>query len=159
MANLNKGLITLTKLDNNQVEAASILNLDALINNRLSLFEDFILEKQLEIKLELDKEVALKINPALGSILFDNLIKNAVRHNVKQGTIKIHATKEFIKISNTGTPPTVDTNKFFERFFKDQGSESLGLGLAIVKKICAVYNFQIEYQFKDDYHTVTIHFF
>jgi len=156
LVNLNTGLITLTKLDNNQIEAASDVNVYDLLLDRLNLFEDFLLEKNIDVDLKIDKSVSLKINPALAGILFDNLIKNAVKHNLRDGKIKIQVTDQYIKISNTGVAPTINTDKFFERFYKGKSTESLGLGLAIVKKICEVYHFKITYDYKEAFHVLTI---
>ena len=117
LSNLNKGLITLTKLDNNQVEEARDINVHQLLTERLSLFEDFIHEKNIAIEVKADKEMILKMNPVLAGILFDNLIKNAVKHNVKDGTIKIEAAQGLIKILNIGLVPTVSPDKFFDRFY------------------------------------------
>jgi signal transduction histidine kinase len=156
LSNLNKGLITLTKLDNNQVEVATEINLNNLLTARLSLFEDFLLEKNIEVELHIDKNSQIKMNTVLAGILFDNLIKNAVKHNVKGGKIKIETNDKLISISNTGAAPTVSTDKFFERFFKDKSTDSLGLGLAIVKKICEVYKFIISYNYFTGLHVVTL---
>ncbi|HWY37848.1 MAG TPA: sensor histidine kinase, partial [Bacteroidia bacterium] len=89
-------------------------------------------------------------------ILFDNLIKNAIKHNSNGGQIKVEADKESFSISNTGAPPNVDTNKFFERFYKGNSADSLGLGLAIVKKICEVYSLPVTYLYDNGFHTLTI---
>ncbi len=156
LVNLNKGLITLTKLDNNQIEAASDVNVYNLLLDRLNLFEDFLLEKNIDVDLKIDKNINLKINPVLAGILFDNLIKNAVKHNVNGGKIKLQVTNHYIKIANTGITPTVSTDKFFERFYKGKSTESLGLGLAIVKKICEVYKFTISYTYEEGFHIVTL---
>ncbi|MGZ3866901.1 MAG: sensor histidine kinase, partial [Bacteroidia bacterium] len=156
LVNLNKGLITLTKLENNQVEAASTIDLLSFFHNRLALFEDFVAEKNISVNLNIDTNYSLKINEALAGVLFDNLIKNAVKHNTKDGKIVIEASGNKIRISNTGEPPKADTEKFFERFYKDSGGDSLGLGLAIVKKICDVYGYKISYAYKERYHSLEI---
>jgi signal transduction histidine kinase len=158
LVNLNKGLITLTKLDNNQIDLPSEVNLHDKIFKRLSLFEDFIQEKDIDVNYKIDKTVTVKINSALAGILFDNLIKNAIKHNFKGGKINIEITKEFFKISNTGAKPKIDTDKFFERFYKENTDGSLGLGLAIVKKICEIYGFKITYDYTDEMHIITLVF-
>lgn len=156
LVNLNKGLITLTKLENNQVEAASVIELLPFFKNRLSLFEDFIAEKNISVDLKTETSFSLKINEALAGVLFDNLLKNAVKHNIKNGKIIIEASENKIQISNTGEPPKVNPEKFFERFYKDSDGDSLGLGLAIVKKICDVYGYKISYTYHEGYHTICI---
>ena len=159
LVNLNKGLITLTKLDNNQIDLPTDVNISKKIYNRLNLFEEFIQEKDIDVNLRIDDTATFKINGVLAGILFDNLIKNAIKHNiVGGGKIDIEVTKEFIKIANTGLPPKVSTDKFFERFYKDGTHESLGLGLAIVKKICEIYNFKISYAFEKELHVITLYF-
>jgi len=157
LVNLNKGLIILTKLDNNQIDSPISVNISKKIYNRLNLFEDFIQEKDIDVNLKIDDSVVVKIDPVLAGILFDNLIKNAIKHNLPSGgRIDIEVTKEFIKIANTGTQPKVSTDKFFERFYKEGSTDSLGLGLAIVKKICEIYNYTILYNHKDGLHTITL---
>jgi signal transduction histidine kinase len=157
LVNLNKGLIILTKLDNNQIDSPVDVNISKKIYSRLNLFEDFIQEKDIDVNLKIDDSVVVKIDPVLAGILFDNLIKNAIKHNLPNGgKINIEVTKELIKIANTGAQPKVNTDKFFERFYKEGSTESLGLGLAIVKKICDIYHFNILYSHKDGLHTITL---
>ncbi len=158
LVSLNKGLVTLAKLDNNQVDIPSDVNVYEKLLDRLNVYEDFIQEKDIDVRMKIDKTVNIKINPSFSVILFDNLIKNAVKHNYNQGgKINIEVTKEFIKIENTGTKPKVNTDKFFERFYKDSNKESLGLGLAIVKKICEIYGFKIVYNYASDFHSITLY--
>ncbi len=157
LVNLNKSLITLTKLDNNQIDPPSDVNVSDKIYKRLNLFEEFIQEKDIDLDLKIDNSVIIKIDVTLAGILFDNLIKNAIRHNlVSGGKIKIEVTNQVIKIANTGAEPKASTDKFFERFYKDGNQESLGLGLAIVKKICDIYGFKISYQYAEGLHIVTV---
>ncbi|MBS1646434.1 MAG: HAMP domain-containing histidine kinase [Bacteroidetes bacterium] len=157
LVNLNKGLITLAKLDNNQVDEPSYINVYETLMERLNAYEDFIESQDISVELKMDKNVFIYINPLFASVLFDNLIKNAIKHNLPTGgIIKIEVSGQFIKISNTGLTPTVDTNKFFERFYKGSQSNSLGLGLAIVQKICNIYSLKIEYTFKAPLHVITL---
>jgi signal transduction histidine kinase len=157
LVNLNKGLIVLAKLDNNQIDLPVDVNISKKIYKRLDLFEDFIQEKDIDVNLKIDDNVVIKTDPVLAGILFDNLIKNAIKHNLPSGgKIDIEVTTALIKIANTGVQPKANTDKFFERFYKDGASDSLGLGLAIVKKICEIYNFTILYNYKDGLHTITL---
>ena len=157
LVNLNKGLIILAKLDNNQIDSPINVNVSKQIYSRLNLFEDFIQEKDIDVNLKIDDSVVVKIDPVLAGILFDNLIKNAIKHNLSTGgKINIEVTKEFITIANTGAQPKASTDKYFERFYKEGSTDSLGLGLAIVKKICDIYNYSITYTHKDGLHTITL---
>lgn len=156
LSNLNKGLIILTKLDNNQFDPPEQINLNHLIADRLQLFDDFIKEKDLRVHVKIDDSASVLMNPLLAEMLFDNLLKNAIRHNSHGGTINIEGNKEFVRVSNTGQAPRVDTEKLFERFFKDSSEGSLGLGLALVKKISETYGYRVSYQFEKGFHILTL---
>ena len=157
LVSLNKSLITLTKLDNNQIDLPSEVNVSDKIYKRLNLFEEFIQEKDIDINLKIDKSVIIKMDVTLAGILFDNLIKNAIKHNIDNGgKIDIEVTNQYVKIANTGAEPKANTAKFFERFYKDGTQESLGLGLAIVKKICDIYSYAISYNYSRGLHVVTL---
>ncbi|MGB9772268.1 MAG: sensor histidine kinase [Candidatus Kapaibacteriota bacterium] len=81
-------------------------------------------------------------NQSLINILLSNLISNAIKHNIDNGTINIELKNNELIISNTGNYLNADPNKFFERFYKgSSSSDSVGLGLTIVKKICDLYEF------------------
>jgi signal transduction histidine kinase len=68
----------------------------------------------------------------------NNLIQNAVRHNVQGGSINIEVGNRSIVIENSG-PAIESPESIFERFTRsDQSIGSIGLGLAIVKEIIYV---------------------
>jgi signal transduction histidine kinase len=157
LVSLNKGLITLAKLDNNQIDEPSDVNVYDIIMERLNVYEDFIQDQDIDVEMRIDKGVFIHMNSSFATILFDNLIKNAVKHNLpQQGKISIEVTSQNIKISNTGLAPKADTAKFFDRFYKGSQNGSLGLGLAIVKKICDIYGLKIGYQYQYGLHTITL---
>ena len=84
------------------------------------------------------------------AILFNNLISNAIKYNVKDGKVFINVAyvnnKICIEVSDTGIGiPKVAQNRVFERFYRvDKGRSKkiggTGLGLAIVKHIVNYYN-------------------
>ena len=97
------------------------------------------------------------MNPYLAEIMLSNLIKNAIRHNVEGGKLLIDFNKEKIVISNTGSKNKIDKDILFKRFHKSSSSsDSLGLGLAIVLKICEVYGFSLEYDYKNEMHCMKV---
>ena len=92
-------------------------------------------------------------------ILINNLISNAIRHNLDGGLIRTKLNHRSFIICNTGAPLEQDPETLFQRFKKDQPRpEGLGLGLAIVKKICDVNGFDILYSFELEEHRVEIDF-
>ncbi len=38
-------------------------------------------------------------------MLMNNLLSNAIRHNIEGGYIRVELTRKMLKISNTGLPP------------------------------------------------------
>ncbi len=159
LSKLNQSLLLLTKIDNQQFVKQEQINISQIIENQLINYEDFILGKQISITTELNKTVELEINPILLDILLSNLLMNAIKHNVKNGTISIMLTHEKIVIQNTGKPLENMPNDFFGRFKKhNTESDSLGLGLAIVKKICETNHLKIDYQYQNNLHTIEIVF-
>ena len=77
--------------------------------------------------------------------LLDNLIENAVRYNVKGGSVTVTIKKEYshtvLCVKDTGIGiPEAEQERIFERFYRVDKSRSretggTGLGLAIVKHI------------------------
>jgi len=108
---------------------------------------------------KMEPNVTLHMNPYLAEMLIVNLVKNAVRHNVKGGKLVVEVGTSFLRISNTGPDHPVDESLLFKRFYKSSSSpESLGLGLAIVQKICALYGFDVKYDFEQQLHCLTVIF-
>jgi signal transduction histidine kinase len=90
-------------------------------------------------------------------VLVNNLVKNAVKHNVQQGYISIHLNKKSLEIENSGLPHSGNPEIMFRRFAKGENGNS-GIGLAIVKEICHLYNFKISYQIQETIHKISILF-
>ena len=159
VSRLIKALSIFTKLDHHQFPHKEILDLGELVKSKILLFDDFIEAKQLEVKMNFMEKSAVKINPELAEILFTNLIKNAIRHNIENGKVEILCDKNRFEIKNTGTKLNIEPELLFERFSKaSRNSESLGIGLSIAKKICDYYGFKISYQNPEKEHIISLNF-
>lgn len=85
--------------------------------------------------------------------LLDNLIENAVRYNVKGGSVTVTIKKEYnhavLCVQDTGIGiPETEQERIFERFYRVDKSRSretggTGLGLAIVKHIVELHEGKI----------------
>ena len=134
MASLNKALILLSKIENNQFKENELIPINKIINKVVNNFADLIEVKNIKLKLNLKDELQITINPTLAEILLSNLVQNAIRHNVNGGIINIDLMQNKLIISNSGEALTINSNELFTRFKKNDASkDSLGLGLAIVK--------------------------
>lgn len=159
MARLNKTLVLLTKIENNQFSDKDQLSLNDVINKFIQLYQPQASQKQITVKSLLEEEVMLEANKTLIEILAGNLLANAIRHNYINGAIQIVLQSNILTIQNTGKLSALDDKKLFKRFQKEStDSNSIGLGLTIVKKICAIYQYSITYQFSNGLHTFSVVF-
>ncbi|MEI8201467.1 MAG: HAMP domain-containing sensor histidine kinase [Bacteroidota bacterium] len=153
LSKLNKTLLLLAKIENRQFPESKPVDPQSVIEGQLENLEDLIDSKQIRVNKHFDEAIVLNMNPYLADILFANLIKNAIRHNLTGGELNIKLSTNSITISNSGEELRIDKHSLFERFHKQSSSpESLGLGLAIVKKTCEMYGFGIRYFYENSLH-------
>ncbi len=158
LSKLTQSLIYLAKLDKRQFVEMSDVDLGKLINRNIKLFNDYLKMKNISVKKDIENNIVLKINPELADTLIQNIIKNAIRHNIEDGYINIILNKESFKIINPGNYNTENTEDFFNRFKKlNPYSKSPGIGLSIVKRICEIFSLKIEYKSADKIHTITVY--
>ena len=128
-----------------------------LIEKIKDLNEDFILDKNLEFVCETTEELDFNINSELCFILINNLIQNAIRHNVINGKITISVKDKTLLISNTSILEPLNQNLIFERFEKkSSNTNSIGLGLAIVKEIAEANSIEILYKYENKEHVFSL---
>jgi signal transduction histidine kinase len=159
LSGLNKSLLLLSKIENDQFHEKQSLNIGDLIQKICNDYGDFIQFKNLQLVIEMQEPLIKLLNPFLAEILFRNLIKNAIYHNYAEGYMKIVITNTKATISNTGKEYKSDTDLLFNRFSKDSDRpDSLGLGLAIVKAVCNLYGYTISYQVVQNIHMLEVGF-
>ncbi|GAA4795580.1 hypothetical protein GCM10023231_25030 [Olivibacter ginsenosidimutans] len=159
LSRINHSLLLLTKLENHEFEAAEDIDFTRYVRELATIYEDRIAIKELSFVPQIDKHVYIKMNASLADMLFDNLLSNAIRHNMKNGVIDLTVNQTGIYISNTGPAPFCPTAELFQRFKKsDQCSNSIGLGLSIVKRICELNNFEVSYIYENERHIVSVIF-
>ncbi|MFZ4930599.1 sensor histidine kinase [Chryseobacterium sp. Mn2064] len=159
LSRINRSLILLTKLNNNEFPTKDELKFCRVEREALCMYADHLALKNITLNRTCEKSVYVKIHPTLAEILLSNLLSNAIRHNLEGGKIEINLTHNYFQINNTGLPPHVPTQELFKRFKKNnQSQESIGLGLSIVKQICEVNDFAVHYDFNDGWHSITIYF-
>lgn len=149
---LNKSLLTLSKIENEQFSDLTTISFNAIISSALEEFEDLIDFKKINVSIKEKGTFEFQINPQLAGILINNLLTNAVFHNQKNGYVKVTIESNRILVKNSGDHP-LNPELIFERFYKDQQNEfSTGLGLAMVKSIVGLYQkLSIVYRFEDDH--------
>lgn len=159
LTSLNKALILLSKIDNNQFIENGLFNLNQVIEKVAENYTDLILSKKMTLKINRNEELNVIISNTLADVLISNLFQNAIRHNTTGGEISININHDSITISNTGEPLIISRDDLFVRFKKDDSSkDSLGLGLSIIKSILDSYNYSISYNYINQLHVFEVKF-
>ena len=149
---LNKTLLLLTKIDNQQFPEVEEVDIAALIREQLEMFEDIYSYKKISCILQLPPSYIFKMNGTLANILISNLLKNAFVHAHEDSTIRLKLERNTLMVSNVGAFP-LDNERIFERFYQGSKKEgSSGLGLALVNAIANYYDLKLEYSYKNGQH-------
>ncbi len=158
LSQMNRNLLLLAKIDNSQFPERADINVSGMIDDILKDYGEHY-DHFPVLATSIEKGVHLNANRSLVEILFSNLIKNAVVHNVPEGTVNIQLSQRAFIIENTGAGIEHAPELLFERFRKGNVSmQSTGLGLAIVSQICSLYHYPISYQYESGLHTVMVTF-
>lgn len=157
LSRINKSLLLLSKIENQQYEKTDTVALLPLIEKVRMVNEDFILDKNMQFVCETTMDLSFRINSELCFILINNLIQNAIRHNANNGQITILIKEETLYIRNTGVLEPLNEVSIFERFEKkSSNANSIGLGLAIVKEISEANSIAVLYKYENNEHVFSL---
>ncbi|WP_170110649.1 sensor histidine kinase [Flavilitoribacter nigricans] len=155
---LNSALLLLTKIENEQYQNTERVQLLPLLEQKLAALQPLLEERNINLQTELS-ELTLDIHPVLADVLLNNLLENAIKHNLPNGQIGIFLGNGKLRITNTGAPLSTPPAELFERFAKESTKQqSLGLGLAIVREICTLYGWSVHYDIQQGEHQMEVSF-
>jgi signal transduction histidine kinase len=156
---LNKNLLLLSKIENDNFNKKEVVILNELLEKNLGFFTEQATAKNLDIKMELIDKVIVKSNPLLVEILIGNLFLNAIKHNINDGIVFVTLTNQSLTFSNSGQSTPLVSDELFKRFSKSNPSEQgNGLGLAIIMNIVKINGWSIQYNFSNQLHQFKIIF-
>jgi signal transduction histidine kinase len=159
LSSLNKTLLLLAKIENKQYKDTQKLRITPILLETIGQFEDLIKSQNITIEIDKLNEIEIAMDPVLAEILFNNLILNAIRHNLVGGKIIVTSSKNELRISNSGNKLSFNAAELFDRFKKShESTDSTGLGLSIVKGILNSYGYSIEYSFDNHFHLFILTF-
>lgn len=159
LARLNKNLLMLSKIENEIYLEKSSVIINDYIKKHLEFFTEQADAKNLAVITEFTSVLTVAGNPALTEVLINNLFLNAIRHNVKNGSIIITTLEKELVFTNSGPEAALLSDKLFNRFSKSNpSSQGNGLGLAIIKKICDLNGWEIKYSFYNNLHSFSVKF-
>ncbi|MBE8728034.1 sensor histidine kinase [Flavobacterium hungaricum] len=148
LTRLNKSLLMLSKIENQQFSEEENINFNELILLLTEDYTDLADFKKVKITVTENDTLYFIMNKGLAIALISNLLKNALIHNHHDGFVNFVINKNDILISNTGINFPLNSEVIFSRFYRHTTTnESTGLGLSIVKSILNNYSIGIEYSF------------
>ena len=156
LTRLNKSLLLLSKIENQQFHETTLVDFNVLVKQIIEEFGDLSEYQESSIELSQKATIQFQMNPDLAVILISNLVKNALLHGIPGESVKIDVLPSRIRIWNAGAT-VLHQSTLFTRF-KDAGkdSSSTGLGLAISKAITSRYDMELNYQYKEGHQFVIV---
>ncbi|WP_276681054.1 sensor histidine kinase [Empedobacter brevis] len=154
MVNLNKSLLMLSRIENNQYKNNEEVNFTRLTKDLLEDYESILEAAEIKVKTNFKTDFMIGFNLDLARILISNLIRNAIKHNNEEKLIQIELDSNQFMISNTGKNYSLDTNVIYNRFYKQGTSEgNNGLGLSIVETIIKnQQKLKLNYRYEAPFH-------
>ena len=144
LAQLITNILKLNKLENQQIfPQLDEYDLGEQLCESLLQFEDIWEQKNLNIETDIQEDVRIRSDAELLSLVWNNLISNAVKFTPEGGTIGVSLKTEgnlvVVSVSDTGCGIAPETGKhIFEKFYQGDTSHATqgnGLGLALVKRV------------------------
>ena len=156
LAQINKALLLLTQIENQQFADAQPILLSTLMDRLLSANADFIQHKELALRQERTGNPSVQMNSHLAEVLLGNLLRNAIRHTPTGGCLTCTVTAASVTLTNTGEPLPFPPDTLFERFVKNPAlPDATGLGLAIAQQIAQRYGLTLSYGYDAEQGTHT----
>ena len=155
LAQLITNILKLNKLENQQIfPQPKEFDLGEQLCECLLGFEDAWEAKGLEIETDLEDDVRIRSDPELLSLVWNNLISNAVKFTPDGGTIGLSLKTEggsvVVQVRDTGCGMKPEVGQhIFEKFYQGDTSHATqgnGLGLALVKRVVDILSGEIGVQ-------------
>ena len=155
LAQLITNILKLNKLENQQIfPKTEEYDLGEQLCECLLQFEDAWERKNLNIETDIADDVRIRSDGELLSLVWNNLISNAVKFTPEGGTVALTLKSEgntvSVSVRDTGCGMTAEVGRhIFEKFYQGDTSHATqgnGLGLALVKRVVDILNGEIGVQ-------------
>ena len=156
LSQLQKSLLLLSRISNREFSNNVHVKLDQVVNSSLETYSEAMGLRGIRLTSAVIS-CGVHMDAGLAGILVNNVVKNAVKHNLDNGYIRLQLIPTRLQVTNSGQPFDGEPSSLLQRFSKGAGGNA-GIGLAVVKEICDLYRFTLDYTITDNTHTVTIDF-
>lgn len=166
--NIIDQLLILARFENQKksVDISSI-QWNAVVQDVLLRFQTKIASKNISIITNYPENLQIKTDLHLFSMIINNLVSNALKYSMINGSITFSVVSQKdkiqIKIQDTGIGiEAQEINKIFDSFYRTEASNELpeikgtGLGLAIVNRLCDLLSIAIDVESEVDKGTTII---
>ncbi|HKK10850.1 MAG TPA: ATP-binding protein [Bacteroidales bacterium] len=151
MRTLIMDMLDLTKLETgNRHRDVKNFPLQDVIYAAMDAMQPYAIQKEVDIHMHGDVSAEMKGDPEEFTIIFNNLISNAIKYNKDKGRVDIYVKDEGeqlkVDVVDTGIGmEKAETESLFKEFvrIKNEKTKNIsgsGLGLSIVKKLTDSYN-------------------
>ena len=152
LAQLITNILKLNKLENQQIfPQRTEYDLGEQLCESLLQFEDAWERKNLNVETDIAEGLRILSDPELLSLVWNNLISNAVKFTPEGGTVSVSVWQEgdwaAVSVRDTGCGMSPEVGRhIFEKFYQGDTSHATqgnGLGLALVKRVVDILSGEI----------------
>ncbi|SDZ98641.1 Signal transduction histidine kinase [Lachnospiraceae bacterium NK3A20] len=148
-------LLNLSKMDRKKVQMnVAPVNINELMENIMKRVRPIAQQRDVEMTLVSEREVTAEVDEVKLSMVFTNLIENAVKYNKEHGKVQVTINSDhknmIVTVEDTGVGiPKESQGRIFERFYRVDKSRSrevggTGLGLSITKSAVLLHRGTVE---------------
>ena len=154
---LNKTLLLLSRIENDQFPPVDEVDMTSVLKDSLGLNEEIYAHKSINSSIDVQGTFVCRINEQMASMLVGNLVKNAFVHSAPGAEIKVSVSGDGFAVRNYGDAP-LDKSRVFHRFYLPGGRRegSTGLGLALAYSVCERSGLSLTYDFEENHHIFSV---
>ncbi len=157
LVRLNKTLLLLSKIENDQFPDMSEVDFTSMLRDAAELNDEIYSYKEIQSSFAGAGRFVRMMNEQMASVLVNNLLKNAYIHTHQGGDVEIYIREDGFSVSNPGEA-ALDRSKMFSRFYLPGGRKegSTGLGLALAYSVCDRNGMVLSYEFSGNRHVFSV---
>ncbi len=134
-------------------ETAELCRVEPVVKKALSDNQYLLENKEIQVKIDVRKDKAVRVKEEILYIAVTNLIRNAF-HFTSQGSVTVTIDDTSIGIADTGRGIEADKlDAVTQAHVKGERSQGFGLGLSIVSRLCKRFGWQLIIESEPDQGT------